>query len=670
MQKILLATSISILLSACGSGGGGSSSPTPTPTPTNVGGGSEAGQLQLGTAALDIDGLGFKTASINAITVDGKFSFNEGEAVTFLLGKTEIFTVNGNSSISLSDAILKANALTAETLPTTANEVMTALEKRPGIAPTELNNLHKVSNTLKLLLVLDADRDASNGIDLAGWNAKLNATEVNLNTRLDDNLEFLKVFKDDLITPLAMDVAEPLLYLYTQLGKKIPAQQIASIVTVNGSMKSTKSFTFHADGNIEKNTSVMHRLTTEKDESEDIYVNSYDKFGVRSSRLTTQTTDMDTDTPATEYSKYTQMSNGYLSSNGYPITTLQQEYGGTDIDNLALTDEYKYIYLKDIIQSESGINYSNDGFVYTSEYLYTYDEQGRETKQTETNEKLNSDNIVVTTNTVMATTSYTGSGWIYKSNVNDDGSASSSYEHINIFNDDESLESNERLTRNSVEDLTFHNKTSYIYNNLGNVTEKTELRDSDKDGSTFEHIYRINKDTYNDQGILTNQSQEFDSSNSSVQDNQYNYTFVADGKSKGMFESIQWTENRWSRGSARTTPFRVQTYTYTYDANSGLLTGINSTQIYNRVENYRQIITLTYNADAMLTQYYYITETVSLSDDSIATKTITRDITYSNTADGLGYLLRNQQDNILNENIGKADYRVVANTLATPNAPQ
>jgi hypothetical protein len=671
MQKILLTTSISILLSACG-GGGESSKPTPSPVST-IGGGSEAGQLQVGGNILDIDGLGFKTATIDSVTVDGQFSFNAGEDVTFILGASELFTLTGNNSISLADAILEANDLTADTLPVTASEVITALEQRPGTAPTELNPLHKISNTLKLLLVLDADRDSSNGIDLSDWNTKLSGTEVNLNTRLDDNLEFLKIFKNDLITPLAMDVAEPLLYLYTQLDKKVPAQQIASIVTLNGTLKSTKSFTFHADGNIEKKTSVLHRLTTDKDLSEDIYVYSYDEFGVRSNQETTQTTDMDTDTPATEYSKYTQVSNGYLSNNGYPITTLQQEYGGTDIDNLALTDEYKYIYLKDIIQSESGINYSNDGFVYTSEYLYTYDEQGRETKQTETNEKLNSDNSVVTSNTEISTTSYTGSGntlsSIYKSNVNDDGSASASFERINIFNDDESLASNERLTRNSVEDLTFHNKTSYTYE-LGNVTEKTELRDADYDGSTFEHIYRIDRNTYNEQGVLTNQVSEFDSSNSSVQDNQYNYTFVADGQSKDMYESIQWTENRWSRGSARTTPFRVQTFTYTYDVNSGLLTGINSKQVYNSVENYRQIITLTYNADAMLTQYDYVTETVSLSDGSITTKTITREITYSNTADGLGYLVRNQQDNILNENIGKAHYRVYANIPAAPNSPQ
>jgi hypothetical protein len=238
MQKILLTTSISILLSACG-GGGESSKPTPSPVST-IGGGSEAGQLQVGGNILDIDGLGFKTATIDSVTVDGQFSFNAGEDVTFILGASELFTLTGNNSISLADAILEANDLTADTLPVTASEVITALEQRPGTAPTELNPLHKISNTLKLLLVLDADRDSSNGIDLSDWNTKLSGTEVNLNTRLDDNLEFLKIFKNDLITPLAMDVAEPLLYLYTQLDKKVPAQQIASIVTLNGTLKSTK----------------------------------------------------------------------------------------------------------------------------------------------------------------------------------------------------------------------------------------------------------------------------------------------------------------------------------------------------------------------------------------------------------------------------------------------
>jgi hypothetical protein len=43
------------------------------------------------------------------------------------------------------------------------------------------------------------------------------------------------------------------------------------------------------------------------------------------------------------------------------------------------------------------------------------------------------------------------------------------------------------------------------------VTEKTELRDTDKDGSTFEHIYRIDKNTYSDEGVLTNQASELDS---------------------------------------------------------------------------------------------------------------------------------------------------------------
>jgi hypothetical protein len=65
-----------------------------------------------------------------------------------------------------------------------------------------------------------------------------------------------------------------------------------------------------------------------------------------------------------------------------------------------------------------------------------------------------------------------------------------------------------------------------------------------------------------------------------------------------------------------------------------------------------------------------VTETISSADDSVSETTITRDITYSTTADGLGYLVRNQQAVILNENIGKADYRVVANIPAAPNSPQ
>jgi hypothetical protein len=77
---------------------------------------------------------------------------------------------------------------------------------------------------------------------------------------------------------------------------------------------------------------------------------------------------------------------------------------------------------------------------------------------------------------------------------------------------------------------------------------------------------------------------------------------VTDGKSKGMFESIQWTENQWSRGSLRSTPFRVRTFTYTYDVNSGLLTDINSKHVYNSFENQRHNITLAHNSDAMLTQ--------------------------------------------------------------------
>lgn len=668
MKKILLAATI-LAVSACGGGGGGGSkskAPTPTPTPTPA----LEGQLTLGAASFDIDGLGFKTASIDSTTKDGKFSFKDGETVTFSLGKNDLFSIKASKSINFSEALLKNIKL-----PTTADEITAVIEKRPGIAPSELHPLHKVSNTLKLLLVLDDDRDSSNGFDLSDWHKKLSNTAVNLNTHLDNNLEFRKVFKDKLIAPLAMDTAKPLVYLYKKLNKKISAKQISTITINNDDLRTTNDYSFSADGHLKQKTSLIHRISTSKDVSKTSEEYAYNAFGMEVSRATTRIRNMDTNSPSTIYDREVREFSRYLSDRGYRIQILNTSSSGSDLNNLTVRDETVSTYNKNKILTYKNTNTSLSTRS-VSDSAYSYNSQGLLIKDKTISTKFKvTDGSLISKVTSISNTSHSTkesvSTLTEEQDSNNDGKINIQRKTISTFDNEKNILSRERLNTGLDNSITYHIKNSYAYDGLGNVKSETAEVDDNKDG-TLDRTSNVINNNYSESGILTNVVQtSFNTASPAIAtSNNYNYMFINEGKSKGLFKSKTKTEQRWESGTAiadRAAPFRIVTDNYEYDEQTGLLSAINGNQIYNGTENDRRRITFSYDNDSHLSQYKL---TLRLDNTGGTERTVTYDITYSETNDGLSYLLNNQFFKQFNSIVSKTDYRTMFSTarlISNPN---
>jgi len=133
-SRVLILATMTIVLSACGGdgyGGGGSNSPTYTPPPPQV----ASGVFK----DANVEGLDFSSGGQSGETgADGGFTYEVGEPVTFSVGGVVLGTTDG----------------------------------APVITPVELvaggtTATRAVQNIVRFLLMLDADGDPSNGVQIS-----------------------------------------------------------------------------------------------------------------------------------------------------------------------------------------------------------------------------------------------------------------------------------------------------------------------------------------------------------------------------------------------------------------------------------------------------------------------------------------------------------------------
>ncbi len=647
MNKTLTLVTLTVALTACaGSNNNGKDKP-------DLGGGSNIGQLNAGEQIFDIDGLGFKTATVNATSIDGQFSYNNGEEITFMLGNTELFTVAGNANISFSDALRQGLAL-----PDTAEAVLAAIDVPPGAAPGDLAPIHEISNKMKLLLVLDNDRDKSNGINLTDWHQKLAETTVDLSESISSNTAFSNTFVDDLAALVAIDLAEPLLYLYSMEGIKVSAARLAS-TSFDLDSRDTRyirNFEFHANGDIQRKEYIVHRIDSAADIRKDTTLFAYDQYGFENEILTTKTSDLTSDAPMSEFSKIVREHNGFLTKTGQKIITLDEEWNGENADSASLIFREVSNYTGTLLNGYTANSVDREGNNDNYDYSYEYDSNNRELRQTLHYVGSTGEGVVREDTTNIYSTSYsaidTDQLKIKTTDYDNDGSIDKS-SHVRTRTDASArLVEMEESNFNSEDVLSFHRIVNYAYNDVGLPIQQIELRDSDKDGSVFEVDYLVKTNTYSEDNVLIAQASEFNSNNTVVTRNQYEYTYKQQGLSADRFESIVWTEQRWDWGTAegdRPEPIRTVTYTYAYDENTGRIDAITFSQIYDGIENTRILKSFGYNSDGNLTEY---TTTYNLDDVGGTERTETIAFVYEETDDGLGYLLHNQTRLYLNKFAG------------------
>ncbi|WP_196159351.1 hypothetical protein [Reinekea sp. G2M2-21] len=652
------------LITACAGGN------SPEVIKPDLGGGDNVGQLTAGSQPFDIDGLGFKTATVNAKSIDGQFSYNDGEQITFMLGDTELFTVAAAENLNFSTALRQGYAL-----PDTADAVLSILETPPGQAAATLDPLHVISNKMKLLLVLDNDRNPDNGIDLTDWHQRLAGTFVDLDHAFDRPDVFVDTFSGSLAAPVAIDIAEPLVTLYDMEGIKVRAPRMIQHESAWSSLEYINSYQYNSLGALTQTDNLVRRTSTDKDLSRDTITYSLDKFGFPQEVITTQRLNLDTDTPETYVAKTVLINNGYMGRNGYQIVTFEEDFNGTSLDDLEL--EYRMESTYSANQPIRMKEFSDNGNQTTSQhdYVYQYDSEGREIQERMDYISHDDTGAVIETVTNLYTTVYStvnGDEVTSRSDDRDNDGVINSRKEIRIKRNSEGQVLEKESSYYGTDDLlTFRRQQNFEYNDNGKAIQEIELRDLDKDGLDLENEYGVKIDTYNDQGVLVEQSRTSNSNNTNVTKTVTKYSYEEQGTTLGRMKSIVQTEQTWAYGTAeadRPEPHRVITYNYVYDANSGRLTNINSNQIYNGVENYRQTIELAYNADGNLTDY---TITYNVDDIGGTARVMAHHMTYVETDNGLGYLLHNQTREQLNSLLNKTaqDYDIYLNTPVLIFAP-
>lgn len=232
MKKTLLVGLTSAVLTACGGGSGsGSNSETGSGAEVAANGDVKIGYLDT------VAGLSYRTATLSGVTSErGAFEYREGEDITFSLGTTDLVTVTPETNLSLFELLDSAF-----TLPRTAKDIRAQLRAPESYEvqrqlefiensyyPSQVSGLHQASNIMQLLLALDSDHDASNGIDLTGgqWTTALNALDVTFELPLRDffKSDAMITFQQETGISLAMDNTAPLKALYQLGGITVPAK--------------------------------------------------------------------------------------------------------------------------------------------------------------------------------------------------------------------------------------------------------------------------------------------------------------------------------------------------------------------------------------------------------------------------------------------------------------
>lgn len=206
-------------------------------TPNNGGSGGDGvktGAFMNGT----VSQLHYATATQNGITdAQGKFSYMDGETVTFSIGGIVLGQASGADSVSPFDFF--------GTTPSTDPSVVDfELRDAPNVTPFE-----RGLNVIAFLMALDADTTLLNGIDLSGRDAQLANAGVSFNAKtsgfLQFDLERISARYPHVGSLITLDAV--LAFTYPALGLDVSGDALARVDYSRGDAPPTQTVTITSD---------------------------------------------------------------------------------------------------------------------------------------------------------------------------------------------------------------------------------------------------------------------------------------------------------------------------------------------------------------------------------------------------------------------------------------
>jgi len=516
MYKALLPATL-ILLSACSSGGGGGNS-------TAVGSDSfESGRIN----SITISGIGYQTESqAGILDEDGRFRFQPGETITFLLGDNVIATLAAERQIALLDF------LQAE-LPETAEALL-----------RETGPLHDVTdfdrgiNRVTLLSALDQDPNVS-GIQLGDTHNQLKSNKVVYDFDVP-MAQFTSLGKNDLGIRLAngeprQNYLDAIELLYELAGKTVKSEQI-TLVSKTDNLQPTRIETYRYDisGRITSRGVNTDGLGEIEEQYSYAWMPDGRPKGIEARKQSLQAT--------TVYTYADQM------------TTIQQTIGSTRNETRYALDEQGRIIVQTVLSNGNLLSKSSR----------EYDLLGREQRYREHSLTDDSVNFEIETR-------YNENGYV--SHIMEDFNADGINERITF----ERYENGSHLAETLIDfelDAGFDVSYRYTYNALGLLT--MEEVDADNNG-TVDEVYTYTYDQWNNltrtevdvdyqfnpgpdeistkvfdaYGNLVRETLDMDGDGNTEQEREYDYTLLN--------HLANVTETDYRSGEAIT---RIQSYHY------------------------------------------------------------------------------------------------------------
>lgn len=665
-MKALYVLAMAGLLVACSSG---SDSDADSGTPV-YGDGAEVSQLIINGKILDIDGLGFKTETVSGITLDGKFSYNAGESVQFMLGNTQLGELKEVDQANLATLLHGEYVIpTGEEFRAALNSGSNELATLPKVA---LSPLHVLSNKIKLLLLLDKDKNSDNGLDLVDWHAKLKDVTINLNTSLYDNSEFLAVFQNveapNLHLPTAIDLAEPLRYYHKGLlGQEMSAYVVRKMVVTNeqNNFTTTNDYEFDELGRVKNKVRDFRRTDNlEQAMSEDSWSNTFDKFGEISEEFQIQKRDLDQDTPVLNYDKRVRENSGYYHTRQHSVVlfTKQVEHRGPTADAMVFHGDEHHYYenVPFLADKHDYSSVQRDKKYYRYNYEYQYDAKGRFLDLKGRYRYFEEDDSLITdkkTNHESISYQQKGNAEVVKISQVDkhvdgvlDGIIDETTTTTLIKNSEGNAVTCTSVDKDKDGVIDYADQERFSYQNVSGQTilvSSHEYLDKNKDGiyggdgqeeeDSGQHVL-----IHNDEGQLTTETTVSSTGSKTVLEYQYvqaNEDSTNAGKLKAVVQKRVFQED----GS----PKYTDNYGYVYNQ-EGKLTTINLST--PGVPANERKIDLVYQGHELAEYTVHNIATEKKIDVVLQTEMVT---------DGIGYLIHRQTDKLLNTDVVDGiDYRV------------
>ena len=400
INKTLALTLLTTSITACG--GGGSSADGGTP------------DAQQGILA-GLVGVKYTTETQSGVIgTAGEFQYLVDESLTLSIGNTALGQLPAAANVSLSGLFTD--------LPDTAKSIRTALRMpeytRMGIKTTHgarvtqgsYNALHKASNLMQLLLALDNNHDASDGIDITGNTAAVSDLSINFDASLFEfaNSTPLKVFQHTSNISLGMEVSKPLSEVYKLMDITLSAPRRTAHV---GADNRDQTYTYNSLGQLtqqeeQQSSDSISRYSYSYDETSALQLSkeytsepfgdtsreaykentiySYNNFGLQKTK--TKEIFVYGDTSTVESRRLT--SKSYLDNKVFIAINRNQEddnADGTSNYSASIRNEYNDSWKITVDKTYSAATPEEEIFEYGSTYSYSDDGTLKESLYENTN---------------------------------------------------------------------------------------------------------------------------------------------------------------------------------------------------------------------------------------------------------------------------------------------